>query len=47
MKEGDYFGESAFFTLDKNHVKNQRMGRASANCHGTEVYGVGLSLVRK
>jgi hypothetical protein len=35
MKAGDYFGESAFFTLDKNRAKSQRMGRALANSHGT------------
>lgn len=47
MKQGDYFGESAFFTLDRNKSKSQRMGRALANSQGTELYGIGLSKVRE
>lgn len=31
MKEGEYFGESVFFTTVGNGEKNQRKGRALAN----------------
>jgi hypothetical protein len=31
MKEGDYFGESAFLQLLNNSNKSQRMGKAIAD----------------
>jgi hypothetical protein len=46
MKEGDYFGESAFLQLLHNSNKSQRMGRAVAEKEGTEVYAIGLSPVK-
>ena len=47
MREGDYFGESAFFTLTNKKTKNIRMGRASAYHDGAEVYAVGLVKVKE
>ena len=47
MKEGDYFGESAFFSLTDRKSKNIRMGKASSNMDGAEVYAVGLIRVKE
>lgn len=46
MREGDYFGESAFIQLLNNSNKSQRMGRAVADKDGGEVYAIGLSPVK-
>jgi serine/threonine protein kinase/CRP-like cAMP-binding protein len=46
MKEGDYFGESAFLQLLNNSNKSQRMGKALADKEGAEVYAIGLSPVK-
>ena len=46
MREGDYFGESAFFALTNKKTKNIRMGKASAYHDGAEVYAVGLVKVK-
>lgn len=43
MKEGDYFGESAFLQLLNSSYKSERKGMAIAQQEGTEVYAIGLS----
>ncbi len=46
MKEGEYFGEAAFFSIFGNGMKCQRKGRACSNEEGTEVYGVGITKLK-